>query len=143
MEEFFFKYNELKKVRSEYIKDEYFRNKIKEYARKYLGKELGNCPNCYEDTYMLLRIKLKRGGLMNKLFEVKKGVVVGTFGVSGVLSFGASDEVCVKFLKRDKRFIRFFSKYPKNWEELIEDVPRGTTENEQKKRGRGRKKKGE
>lgn len=142
MEEFFLKFNELKKVRSEYIKDEYFRNKIKEFARKYLGKELGNCPNCYEDTYILLKIKLKKGGFMNNLFEVKKGVVVGTFGVLGVLSFGASDEVVMNFLRKDRRYLRFLSKYPENWEELVfGNVPRGTIGNEPKKRGR--KKKGE
>lgn len=86
-----------------------------------LNKAIG-C-NCIEDLFLMLKqknINQKIKTIMLKIFKVKPGKLIQTFGCDHV-SEHSSDELCILLLKKYPKHITNFETYPSNWKEVVEN----------------------
>ena len=85
-----------------------------------------SCSNCVYDRYLELYVKVKNNiSVMedtNK-FKLASGVLLQLgFGSSEfITSATCTDEKAIQVLKLKPKDIRFFTRYPDNWEELISE----------------------
>jgi len=89
------------------------------------GERLEKKPGCecVEIFFFNLNRKLNQTNLkqiMNKEFKIKEGKIIQNHSFATPISASSSDEDCIKLLKINKSYSKFFSKLPLNWEEIIE-----------------------
>lgn len=107
------------------FKDPKFSSDFRALYEGVMRKPLSGCINCKADAFIeLMAIKPKeRKSVMESKFKLKAGVLLYDFNDSSNNATNANltDELALKHLSKDKNKIKFFEKYPENWQELIEE----------------------
>lgn len=102
------------------------------YARLYNKKLNKGCSNCHIDAYIELMIMLKKESTENiikmseRKFIMNKTSIIDTSMFKkqprGMFSHAnMTDEIAVGLLKISQGYIKFFTQFPKNWQELLKD----------------------
>ena len=79
-----------------------------------------NC-HCIEDLYFMLKnpkVIIKIKNKMEQLFRVKKDAVITSFDFNAITEH-SSDAECITALKKQPSIIKYFTKYPENYLELV------------------------
>lgn len=107
------------------------RDEVKKLGKHFLKREIKGCSNCITDAYFEL-MKLSIETVMNKKecqFEIRRGALlhdVVNYDVSKCMTQNnITDELALYHLKTNPSCIKYFSRLPENWEELV-----GKTEQE-------------
>lgn len=84
------------------------------------------CSTCSKDHLGYYK-RLKNEGI-----RLMKQLETGQFLLKGIIHFNGgeiysnnnlTDEIAIKILKKNKNYITRFSKFPENWQELLDDEP--------------------
>lgn len=89
------------------------------------GERLEQKPGCecVEIFFFNLKRKFKQTNLkeiMNKEFKIKEGKIIQNHSFATPVSSASSDEDCIKLLRINKNYSKFFSKLPSDWEKIID-----------------------
>jgi hypothetical protein len=100
-----------------------FRDVLERLSNYFLKYKISGCANCYFDTYVkLMLIKMENIKENTCEFELKAGVLLqdvnGQFNL--VTRHNLTTEKALYHLKKHPQKIEKFSKYPKNYLELVE-----------------------
>jgi len=81
-----------------------------------------NC-HCIEDLYFMLKnpkVIIKIKNKMEQLFRVKKDAVITSFDFNAITEH-SSDAECIAALKKQPSIIKYFSKHPENYLEMVNE----------------------
>lgn len=100
-----------------------FRNEVKTLSKRFLGKSVSGCGNCFFDAYMEL-INIKNMKEESKFQVIRGKVLHDTVNqdVSKILTYAnCTDELALYHLKHNPNARKFFSTLPDDVDELIEN----------------------
>lgn len=97
---------------------------IENLYREVCGKSVRNtgCSDCYKDAYIETYLKLKSLGKMPQKpnYILKAGVVRRKFGSNKFYALSnCPDEVAEEYLRENLSNIRFFEKFPDDWQDRV------------------------
>ena len=97
----------------------------------FFGKQLSGCSNCFFDAYIeLYRLNPDKTKTQERLFELKRGHVF--YVDNKIISFiNLTDEYAIKRLAVWPADIKYFNRYPVNWEKLVEEYKQKEENNNQ------------
>lgn len=124
---------ELKKLKGQFrngaelsqflLKNSETQNEIRVLSKYFLDKPVEGCSNCYFDAFVNL-MKLDENKAKEKsksLFEMKRGKLLRDIDTSKNMTYAnTTNDLAIYHLKKNPKNINFFSKYPENWEEILE-----------------------
>ena len=93
------------------------------------------CGNCWEDAYIVLRASKieKVMANLNRQYNLVGGVVLVSDNPAKMCNrHTLTDELAEYHLRRDPSLIRFFDRYPADWQKRISRNPKNTAKNEGK-----------
>lgn len=103
---------------------------IKTLSKRYLNRNVTGCSNCIMDAYLEL-ITLKNETIMEKdncLFSLKAGVLLGQDDIDNICSnANITNDLAIYHLNKRPDNIRFFSKFPENWTNLLSNPDEDNT----------------
>ena len=108
--------------RGDYLSDEW--NLASELNKILFDIPLNQSQNCHciEDLYFMLKnpkVIIKIKNKMEQLFRVKKDAVITSFDFNAITE-NSSDAECIEALKKQPYIIKYFSKHPENYLEMVE-----------------------
>lgn len=103
--------------------DTTLRNEVELLSKRFLGRSVSGCGNCFFDAYMEL-INLKKMEEKSK-FQVKRGAVlydpVNQDAGKVLTAANCTDELALYHLKNNPNARKFFSTLPDDVDDLIEN----------------------
>lgn len=97
------------------------------------GKHIANlsCSNCYRDAFIIIKLYLRNHTTMPEYeYILLNGIVIHKFGSDVYHAQGIPNDVAEDWLAQDPSRIRFFYKFPEDWESRIAKAPAEEAHNE-------------
>lgn len=116
-------------VREKLKKDPAFKTEIETlYTTVFHQKLNRSCSNCWEDAFIVLMAKSldEMLALSHRKFELKAGALLLDLpeGDNSKMAtrHNLTDELAIYHLGKHPEYIKFFSVYPENWEEIVKEA---------------------